>query len=105
MRSILLAVCNLTTTAARGTAQEISPASTARIETNVDVQRDEAIGVGAGWSDDEIGARVRYEIRREFAPYVGLTWNESFGATHRLSLQDGGEPSHFVVAAGVRTWF
>ena len=76
-----------------------------RIETNVAVQRDEEIGIGAGWNDGEIGARLRFEIRREFAPYVGLTWKESFGATHRLTLRDGGDPSHFVVVAGVRAWF
>ena len=76
-----------------------------RIETNVAVQRDEAIGVGTGWNDAELGARLRYEIRREFAPYVGLTWKESFGATHRLTVRDGGDASHFVVVAGVRAWF
>jgi copper resistance protein B len=76
-----------------------------RFETNVAVQRDEEIGVGAGWNDAELGARLRFELRREFAPYVGLTWKESFGATHRLTLRDGGDPSHFVVVAGVRAWF
>ena len=69
------------------------------------MQRDEEIGIGAGWNDAEIGARLRYEIRREFAPYIGVTWKESFGATHRLTLRDGGDPSHFVVVAGVRAWF
>lgn len=76
-----------------------------RLETNVAVQSDEDIGIGAGWNDAEIGARIRYEVRREFAPYVGVTWKESFGATHRLTLQGGGDPSHLVVVAGLRAWF
>ena len=76
-----------------------------RFETNVAVQRDEEIGVGAGWNDAEIGVRVRYELRREFAPYFGVTWKESFGATHQLTTQVGGDPSHFVVAIGARAWF
>lgn len=76
-----------------------------RLETNVAVQRDEAIGIGAGWNDAELGVRVRYEVRREFAPYLGVTWKESFGATHRLTTQGGGDPSHFAAVAGVRAWF
>lgn len=76
-----------------------------RLETNVAVQDDEELGIGAGWNDAEVGVRLRYEIRREVAPYIGLTWKESFGATHRLSTQEGGDPSHFVVVFGARTWF
>ena len=76
-----------------------------RVEANVAVQDDEEIGVGAGWNDAELGIRLRYEVRRRFAPYVGLTWKESFGATHRLSTQEGGDPSHFVIVAGARTFF
>lgn len=76
-----------------------------RFETNVAVRADEEIGIGAGWNDAELGVRLRYEVRREFAPYVGLTWKESFGATHRLTTQVGGDPSHVVVAVGARAWF
>lgn len=76
-----------------------------RLETNVAVQRDEEIGIGAGWNDAELGVRLRYEVRRELAPYVGITWKESFGATHRLTTQGGGDPSHLVVVAGLRAWF
>lgn len=76
-----------------------------RLETNVAVQKDEEIGVAGGWNDAELGARLRYEVRREFAPYVGLTWKESFGATHRLTIREGGDPGHLVVAAGARVWF
>ena len=76
-----------------------------RFETNVAVQRDEEVGIAAGWNDAELGVRLRYEVRRELAPYVGATWKESFGATHRLTTQGGGDPSHFVVVAGLRAWF
>ena len=76
-----------------------------RLETNLALQDDEEIGIAAGWNDAELGVRIRYEIRREFAPYVGLTWKESFGATHRLTRQEGGDPSHSVVVVGARTFF
>ena len=65
-----------------------------RLETNFAVQNDEEIGIGAGWNDAEIGVRLRYELRREFAPYIGVTWKESFGATHRLTTEEGGDPAH-----------
>jgi copper resistance protein B len=76
-----------------------------RLETNLAVQDDEEVGIAAGWNDAELGVRVRYEIRREFAPYVGLIWQDSFAATHRLTTQGGGGPSHFFVVVGARTFF
>ena len=76
-----------------------------RLETNVAVQKDEEIGIGAGLNDAEVGVRLRFETRREFAPYVGVTWKESFGATHRLTVREGGDPAHVVVVGGARVWF
>lgn len=76
-----------------------------RLETNAAVTSDKGIGVGSGLNDAEIGFRVRYEVRREFAPYLGLTWKDSFGATRRLAAGTGAGSAHFAVAAGVRVWF
>ena len=76
-----------------------------RLEANFAVQKDEEIGVGAGFNDAEVGFRLRYEITRKFAPYIGVTWKESFGATHRLTVREGGDPNHFAVVLGVRAWF
>ncbi|WP_139786963.1 copper resistance protein B, partial [Klebsiella pneumoniae] len=30
-------------------------------------------------TDTELGLRLRYEIRREFAPYIGVSWNQLYG--------------------------
>jgi copper resistance protein B len=76
-----------------------------RLEANVAAQKDEEIGVGAGLNDAELGFRLRYEIRREFAPYLGVTWLKSFGATRQLTLLEGGDPNRFSVVVGVRAWF
>lgn len=76
-----------------------------RLETNVAFQKDAAIGIAAGFNDVELGGRLRYEIRREFAPYIGVTWKESLGATHRLAVREGGDPSHLSFVAGVRLRF
>ena len=45
-----------------------------RTEVNVAFQEVKALGLGAGLSSVDAGLRLRYEIRREFAPYVGVSW-------------------------------
>ena len=76
-----------------------------RFETNAAVQRVEEFTTGSGLNNLELGFRLRYEIRREFAPYVGLSLDRSFGETATLVRQDGGNPSQIRFAVGVRAWF
>ena len=76
-----------------------------RVELNAALQSVERYGVGSGVNDLEIGLRLRYEILREFAPYVGVSWLNSFGETAALRAA-GGEPrSVLQVVAGLRMWF
>ena len=53
----------------------------------------------------EAGLRVRYEIRREFAPYVGVTWSRKFFGTADLASAAGEEVSDARLAVGLRLWF
>lgn len=76
-----------------------------RFEFNAALQRAERYGVGQGLNDIEIGVRLRYEIRREFAPYVGVSWLRSFGQTATLRGAEGEDKSVFQVVAGIRMWF
>jgi copper resistance protein B len=62
-------------------------------------------GIGSGLSDVEFGLRLRYEIRREIAPYIGLHWERKFGKTATLARREGEDPSELVVVAGLRAWF
>lgn len=74
-------------------------------ELNVYSKDDVATGVGAGISDLELGLRIRYEIRRELAPYIGVNWTKKFGKTARF-VRDVGETTNEVqFVAGVRIWF
>lgn len=75
-----------------------------RLETEFAMQRDDAFGVERGVNDVEIGVRLRYEIRREFAPYLGVTYSHSFGATRDRILREGGNPSEVQFSVGVRMW-
>lgn len=68
-------------------------------------RRDAANGVGAGLSSVTAGLRLRYEISRQFAPYLGVEWAGRFGETADL-LRAADEPVNETRAiAGVRFWF
>jgi copper resistance protein B len=77
----------------------------ARFETNAAVQRAEKFTTGSGLNNLEFGVRLRYEIRREFAPYVGISFDRNFGETATLVRQDGGDPTQARFLVGVRAWF
>jgi copper resistance protein B len=76
-----------------------------RFEINAAVQSAAQYGVGAGVNDIEVGLRLRYEILREFAPYVGVSWLKSFGETANLRSAAGENTSVFQLVAGFRMWF
>ncbi|WP_168452167.1 copper resistance protein B [Sphingopyxis microcysteis] len=62
-------------------------------------------GVGSGLSDMELGLRLRYEIVKEFAPYVGVEWARKFGDTARFARAAGEGASATSLVIGVRAWF
>ena len=75
-----------------------------RFETEFAFQRDEDFGVERGISDFEVGMRLRYEVRREFAPYFGVSYRRSLGATRGRVLREGGDPNEVQFVVGVRWW-
>jgi copper resistance protein B len=62
-------------------------------------------GTGSGLSDVEAGLRLRYEIRREFAPYVGVVWQQRFGRSRGYARSLGEPADDLQFVAGVRVWF
>jgi len=62
-------------------------------------------GVGAGLTQVEAGVRLRYEITRRFAPYVGVVHERAFGKTATLRREAGEGRAETKVVAGVRFWF
>ncbi|EJL37938.1 hypothetical protein involved in copper resistance [Caulobacter sp. AP07] len=76
-----------------------------RAELNLAASNDASTGVGSGLSNVELGLRLRYEIRREFAPYVGVTHERKFGKTadYARAAGEGVEDTRLVL--GVRAWF
>ncbi len=76
-----------------------------RVELNFTAQNVRENKLGSGLSNAELGLRLRYEIRREFAPYLGVSWNRTFGDTAEFVRSDGGSVTSFSVVAGIRAWF
>lgn len=76
-----------------------------RVEANFAAQDVRETGIGSGLTDLEAGLRLRYEGRREFAPYIGVSWERQFGDTARFSRARGDDTGGFSFVAGVRTWF
>ena len=76
-----------------------------RIEANAAVQKVEKFGVSSGLNDVSLGLRLRYEIRRELAPYIGVSWSRTFGGSSDLARREGENPSRFSVVSGLRVWF
>jgi copper resistance protein B len=74
-------------------------------ELNFYGQNDPQRGIGSGLSESEVGVRLRYEIRREFAPYIGVSWNRSYGNTADYAREEGEDRSEARLVLGVRMWF
>lgn len=76
-----------------------------RFATNVALQEVEEQGVGSGLNDLELGLRLRYEIKREFAPYIGVSWHDRYGGTARFARERGEDVGAWSLVAGLRLWF
>jgi copper resistance protein B len=76
-----------------------------RAELNFAAQDVPENGIGSGLSDIELGLRLRYELRRELAPYVGVSWDRKLGDTARFARAEGEDTGGFTLVTGVRFWF
>ena len=70
-------------------------------EANFYSKSDPQKQLGAGLSDLELSLRLRYEIHRQVAPYLGVGWFKRFGSA--VVTGEGGDELELV--AGLRAWF
>ena len=75
------------------------------IEMNFYSKADPGRMVGAGLSDIDTGLRLRYEISRKFAPYVGVAYAGKFGQTASMARQAGESAGAVQFVFGIRSWF
>lgn len=76
-----------------------------RVEFDLAAQDVPELGVGAGLSTVEAGLRLRYEIKREFAPYVGVQYERRLGDTADFARAAGEDVGGWAFLVGLRSWF
>lgn len=76
-----------------------------RVEFNLSAQDVPENRIGAGLTDAELGLRLRYEVTRRFAPYVGVSHEAKAGRTADFARADGEDPATTSLVAGLRLWF
>lgn len=76
-----------------------------RLETSAWLRPMPEFGVGSGIGETEFALRARYELRREFAPYVGVAWERRFGASGALARAAGSADRETFLTLGVRAWW
>jgi copper resistance protein B len=76
-----------------------------QLELNLYSKADPVRLVGAGFSDIDTGLRLRYELSRKFAPYLGVAYQGKFGQTAIFARQAGESTGDFRFVFGIRAWF
>ena len=76
-----------------------------RVEVDLSAQDIPELAIGAGLSEASVGARLRYEITKLFAPYVGVEYRRAFGDTRRFRRLEGEDTGGLALLVGLRTWF
>ena len=76
-----------------------------RAELEFAAQNIPEIGVGSGLTSGELGLRLRYELRREFAPYIGVNHERRFGKTADYARTAGEDVCGAQFVIGIRSWF
>jgi copper resistance protein B len=76
-----------------------------KVEFDLSAQDIPELGIGSGLTSAEFGLRLRYEITREFAPYVGIVHEAKFGRTADFARAAGDDPSSTNLVVGIRAWF
>jgi len=75
------------------------------IELDLAMQDVPELGIGAGFDKLELSARARYEITRNLAPYVGVSWERKLGDSARFARLEDEKPSVVSFVVGIRAWF
>jgi len=76
-----------------------------QFELNFYSKRDPSRGIGSGLSDLDTGLRLRYEVSRKFAPYLGVAYDGKFGETAEFTRAEGGIVDDVRFIFGIRLWY
>lgn len=76
-----------------------------RFEGGFSFQGDKQFGTASGVNQTNIGLRLRYEFTREFAPYIGVSWEHQYGGTADIARSEGDSTDDVALVLGLRFWF
>ncbi len=76
-----------------------------RTEINLSAQDVPAYGLGTGVNNLTLELRLRYEWRREFAPYLGIKYSTMLGETADIARLAGADVEELRFVIGVRVAF
>lgn len=76
-----------------------------RTELDFALQDTPALGIGSGLSKAEMGLRLRFEIKREIAPYIGVSWTRAVGGTADFVRAAGEDVGSISFVAGISAWY
>lgn len=75
-----------------------------RVEVELRADDVPELGVGSGLSSSGLGLRLRYEIAREFAPYIGLRRERLHGDSRDFAHAAGESSSRTSLVLGIKAW-
>jgi copper resistance protein B len=75
-----------------------------RAEINIGA-RDADYGLGGGLQNTELGLRLKYQVVREFAPYIGVRWEQKYGDTRHITHAEGEDASSTAFVVGISAWY
>jgi copper resistance protein B len=76
-----------------------------QFELNFYNKSDPSREIGSGLSELDTGLRLRYEISRKFAPYIGVAYAGKFGETADLTRAEDGIVNDVRFVFGIRVWY
>lgn len=76
-----------------------------QVELNMAANADDSAWLGSGFTRIETGLRLRYEITREFAPYIGIAYESVLGQTSKIHKRNGEQVSILTGLVGIRLFF
>ena len=78
---------------------------TPNVEANAYSEAEEERNLGSGLGNIEWGLRLRFEVHRKFAPYLGYVWERSFSGTADRRQAEGEPVNEHRFVSGFRIWF
>ncbi|MDA3920741.1 MAG: copper resistance protein B [Salinisphaera sp.] len=75
-----------------------------RAEINIGA-RDAGYGLGGGLQNTQLGLRLKYQVRRELVPYIGVRWEQKYGDTADIARAEGQNTSSTAFVVGLSAWY